>query len=296
VLGAQVRAFRLGDERTTVRFRVRTVEVTLGWPYKGRVEYSGAPSVWRRAVITLAGGLADLAVAGLLLAGAATISGTARPLVMAAVLGFGVTGVRAFLPYRSRSGRLSDGARLLELRADAEQALDIATRLRREGRIGELLELHAGLRVPDGPRALEQTYSLHAVEWNLLLVPDLSAPVIDQAARRVQWVLANYPFDTNKDLMTRPQVEHTMALARLRQGRFAEVEPWCESALSTDLGPQDRATVLATIAMARQLLGQPYADLLAEAVALSPQADLVPEASALVPNARPGEVAPIERS
>jgi hypothetical protein len=131
---------------------------------------------------------------------------------------------------------------------------------------------------------VEQAWSLHAIEWNLLLVPGLSAPMIDQAARRVQWILANYPFDANKGSLTQPATEHTMALARLRQGRFAEVEPWCASALSTDLGPEERATVLATIAMARRALGQPHADLLAEAVALSPQADLVPEASGLVPS------------
>jgi hypothetical protein len=46
-VGTQVRAFRLGDERAAIRFRVRTVEVTLGWPYKGRVEHGGAFSVWR---------------------------------------------------------------------------------------------------------------------------------------------------------------------------------------------------------------------------------------------------------
>ena len=63
-----------------------------------------------------------------------------------------------------------------------------------------------------------------------------------------------------------------MALARLRQGRFAEVEPWCASSLASDLRPDDRATVLATIAMARRALGQPYEEPLAEAVALSPHA------------------------
>ena len=61
-----------------------------------------------------------------------------------------------------------------------------------------------------------------------------------------------------------------MALARLRQGRFAEVEPWCASSLASDLRPDDRATVLATIAMARRALGQPYEEPLAEA--LSPHA------------------------
>jgi hypothetical protein len=283
-VGMEVRAFRLGDKRLAIRFRVRTVEVTLGWPYKGRVEHGGAPSAWRLAVITLAGPLVDLALAGLVLAGSVNVAAAdaERPLVTAAVLGLGVTGLTSLLPYRSRSGRLSDGARLFQLRAGVHAL--IPDRLRREGRIGELLELHAEFRVPDGPHALEQTVSLHNLEWNLLLVPGLSAQTFDQAARRVHWVLANYPFDTDEDSLPRPAAEHTMALARLRQGRFAEVEQWCASGLATDLPRKDRATVLATIAMARRGLGQPYEALLAEAVALSPQADLVPEASGQVPS------------
>lgn len=53
--GAKVKAFRLGAERAAIRFRVRSVQVSLGWPYRGRVEYTGVPSVGRRAMITLAG-------------------------------------------------------------------------------------------------------------------------------------------------------------------------------------------------------------------------------------------------
>jgi hypothetical protein len=59
-LGVKVKAFRLGDERLAIRFRVQTVQVSLGFPYKGRVQHEGAPSVGRGAVITLAGSLADL--------------------------------------------------------------------------------------------------------------------------------------------------------------------------------------------------------------------------------------------
>jgi hypothetical protein len=138
--------------------------------------------------------------------------------------------------------------------------------------------------VPDGPHALEQARLLHSVEYSVLLVPGLSAEMIDQAARRVHWVIANYPFDADNGSLPRSAVEHTMALARLRQGRFSEVEPWCASSLASVLRPDDRATVLATIAMARHGLGQPYEEPLAEAVALSPHADLVPEASGRVPS------------
>jgi hypothetical protein len=158
-------------------------------------------------------------------------------------------------------------------------ARSIVVMLRRQGRIGELLELHAGFGIPTGRYAWEEMWSLHAVEDNLLLVPGLPPEVIDEAASRVQWIVDNYPFEAKEGPMPRPAVEHTLALARLRQGKFGEVEPLCASALATDIGPDARATVLATIALARRALGQPHADPLAEAVALSPDADLVAEAA-----------------
>lgn len=476
-VGAEVRAFSLGAERVAIRFRVRTVKVSLGWPYKGRVEYGGALSVGRRAVITLAGSLMDLALAGLVLIGSAmAVSGQeARPLVAAAALGLGVVGLVNLTPFRIRSGRLSDGARLFELRSDVRAAeslaveetatrlmnagraaellelhaglevpggrmsvtqaasltgvefnvvilaglpddaaqlaerrvsmllrhhnlgpaeplacltlallrlrqggpgncaeaerlcgqalaakgirdslrhmalaavivsrkarglryedarataaatlkaanqgpeamaaslnaiLDpeamlgafrkgdpaaclgagsIAVMLRRQHRIGELLELHAGFGVPAGGYTGEQAQSVHSVEYNLLLVPGLPPEVIDEAASRVQWIVGNYPFEGEEDVMTRPAVEHSLALARLRQGRPGGAEPLCASGLAADYGPDARATILATIALARRALGQPNADLLAEAVALSPDADLVAEASGLVPETR----------
>jgi hypothetical protein len=88
----------------------------------------------------------------------------------------------------------------------------------------------------------------------------------------------------------------TLALLRLRQGDArgrAEAERLCVQARGLPYddvqaaaamlapgngGPDNRATVLATIDLARRMLGQPYADQLAEAIALSPDADLVTEA------------------
>jgi hypothetical protein len=61
------------------------------------------------------------------------------------------------------------------------------------------------------------------------------------------------------------------------------VESLCAPGLAGDYGPDTRATILATVALARRALGQPYADLLAKAMALSPNADLVAEATGLVP-------------
>lgn len=467
-VGAEVREFRIGGTRGLVRFRAGTVRVSLGWPYRGRVEYDGAFSLWRRAVIVLAGSLADLALAALVLAGSAAVAsgrGTS-PLVVTAADGLAMAGLLNLMPFRARSGALTDGARLLELRSgiaaaklravrlaatrllqagrtaellelhagldvphgrlsvaqatelalvefnvavlpgrlpddaaqlaerrvsalarqpdlrpvapmayvtlallqlrqgdahgraeaerlceqalagedvtdpvrraalaavitsrqarglpyddvqaaaamlvpgnggpevtaaefsavfDPEAALrafrrgdlgarlgagSIATLLRRQGRAGELLELHAGFARPAGRYALEQARSLLNVEYNVLLVPDLPPGVLDEAAGRVQWIAASYPYDKRKEPVHHAAVEHTLAVARLQQGRFADVEPLCAPALAADVGPDNRATVLATIALARRALGHPYAGLLAEAIALSPDADLVAE-------------------
>jgi hypothetical protein len=133
--------------------------------------------------------------------------------------------------------------------------------------------------VPAGRYAREQAQSLHEIECSLLLVPGLPHAEIDEAANRVRWILDNYPFEAEGTSMPRAAVEHTLALARLRQGRFGEVEPLCAPGLAEDHGPDARASVLATIALARRALGQPHADLLSEAMTLSPAADLVVEAA-----------------
>lgn len=75
------------------------------------------------------------------------------------------------------------------------------------------------------------------------------------------------------------QARHTLAVARLRQGRPDEVRSLCAGALAAELAPAERATVLATVAMARHALllsGQPQLD---EALALDPGAALVSEAA-----------------
>lgn len=155
----------------------------------------------------------------------------------------------------------------------------LAAMLRRQGRIGDLLELHKDFGLPEGRHARGQVRSLHEIECNLLLVPNVPREHVDEAASRVRWILDNYVFGEGRTPMPRPAVQHTLALARLRQGRFEEVEPLCAPGLAADYGPDTRATILATIAMARRALGRQHEDLLGEAVALSPNADLVAEAA-----------------
>jgi hypothetical protein len=471
-VGVKVTAFQIGGKRALVRFRAGTVRVSLGWPFRGKVEHVGTSSRWRLAVFLLAGSLTDLALAALLLGSAAASGRGVPPLVATWVDGLAVTGLIQLIPFRTRSGQRSDGAQLLDLRsltaasklraarlaasrllnagrtaelvelhaglevpggrlgvaqaaelallelnvallpgrlpADVAQLAErrasaltwqedlgqvlsvayltlallqlrqgaadgpavterlcelalaredvpdstrrivlavvilsrqarglpydrvraaaaalgpgnsdpevtaaelsadfypeaalravrrgnprarlgagrIATQLHRQGRVADLLELHAGFTQPAGGWTLEEARSLYGVEYNVLLVPDLPPEVLDEAASRVEWIAANYPHDKRKEPAQHVAAEHTLALAMLRQGRFAEVEPLCSSALAAEVSPDERATVLATIALARRAAGQPYADLLAEAVALSPDADLVAEAQRTQP-------------
>lgn len=160
----------------------------------------------------------------------------------------------------------------------------LAAELRREGWTSQLAVLVTGLPMPPGPKTGVTPNVLHEVVWEALIVPGLPAEAVDIAADRVLWLLDHYGPDTFEPETGLPRgaVEHTLALARLRQGRFAEVEPLCAGVLDTP-DPGNRATVLATIVMARRALGQPYGDLLTRARVLAPAADLVAEAGALRP-------------
>jgi hypothetical protein len=101
------------------------------------------------------------------------------------------------------------------------------------------------------------------------------------AAGRLQWLLDVHESPaTHDDRMDRAAEPHSLAVVLLRQGKIQAVEDLCQVGLaSPELSPANRAAVLATIALARQALGQPYERLLDEATALDPRADLVAEAS-----------------
>ena len=156
----------------------------------------------------------------------------------------------------------------------------IGRSLRREGRITELLALHADLPLPAGPQAAKLAETTHMLAWEVLLLPEPPLEAVDSAVTRVEWVLDNAEFKPGSADWTRAAVQHTLALGKLRQGQFAVVEAMCQPILAEwDLAACSRATVLATIVLARKAAGQPYEQLLAEAVALAPNADLVQEAA-----------------
>ncbi len=82
--------------------------------------------------------------------------------------------------------------------------------------------------------------------------------------------------------MLRAAALHTLAVIRLRQGLPDRAEALCEQSLTVLLEPESRATVLATVAMARHARGRSGREALDEALALSPDADLVGEAVAVL--------------
>jgi hypothetical protein len=96
----------------------------------------------------------------------------------------------------------------------------------------------------------------------------------------LQWVLDQAGFKPGDQSLEFEAVLHTLALGKLRQGDFAVAEQLCWPLLElAGLPDKDRATILATIVLARRALGRPYQRALDEALALAPGADLVAEAA-----------------
>lgn len=152
--------------------------------------------------------------------------------------------------------------------------------LRLQGRIDELLTLYADLPRPAGPFVRQLTMTAHMLDWEVLLVPGLPADVVDRAVSRVQWALRTAEFEHIPEPWAREAVQHTLALGQLRQGRVAEAEELCRPILARpELPAANRATVLATVVLARRAAGLPYEAELAEARSLDPGADLVAEAA-----------------
>jgi len=304
---AAIREYRFGTARPAIRFRVRNAQVSLGLPVGYWINYKPV-STGRHTLILLGGVLANLAVAGIALAAAAPRA-IASSLAVICV----AHAVEELMPVRWKDGRSSAGDQLLHLRSHrllvemddfwvnrhsrvlspdrtnrvlaAYRDGDLAARLnahllammlRREGRVAELLEVHARSAAPD-EKTLDEAYrgAFVELEWNVLAFAGLPVAEADRAAVRLEQL----PRFSRPD--RRVWLAVTLALARLRQGRFTEVEPLCADALAGELEPDKRAQALATVVLARRALGQPYAELLAEAQRLSPADDLVAEAAAL---------------
>ena len=280
----------------------------LGWGTGGRVVLERSLAPGRGAIFAAAGPAANLLAVPIVLA--LPLPG---PLKLPLVMIFAVFTLSNLVPQRTRHGLLSDGANLLRgpARSRTEKAVRalladpgwrdqpgaagllvrgirlevpsvaghyfaIVQWLAQSGRPGDLLVQHRReLALPAKP-SRELVQAVHYSEWLVAIIPGLPKADCELADRRLRWVLEHCDAD-----MRAPAL-HTLAVIRLRQGLPARAEALCDQCLTAMLEPDHRATVLATIAMARHAAGQSGREALDEALALSPDADLVSEAVAAV--------------
>jgi hypothetical protein len=305
-LGEPVKAVYIGSPPSRLVLGRGSTKLHLGLRAGGRVLLGTHPTAGRFAIFVAAGPATNLLTAVVVLAMPLAFS-VKYPLTLI----FAATALSNLVPHRSRSSRLSDGAKLLQgpARSRAEKAvlallddpdwrhqpgaadlllrgirLDVpkakaywpalAGLLHQAGRRDELLAQHRWkLTLPEKPEQ-NLVQALHHVEWCVATIPGLPLADANLAGRRLSWVLRHLAAEQ------RPNASHTLAVIRLRQGLPAEVEPLCEESLTADLEPGQRATVLATIALSRHATGQSGREALDEALALDPDAELVSEAAA----------------
>jgi len=318
-----VLAIRLAGRRPTaihllgppdrITFHLGALRVGLGIKPGGEVEYlASGLSAAQSAVIAAAGPAADLVTAPLvLLLPIGRWAAVYLAVIMAA------TGLGNLIPGETEDGSLSDGADLIRMRALARATTDVRDLLAAPhwshrpdaaNRLinGWVLDVPAAeeclKQLPNDRDALLRVYAqqwlqpkrpdpeflniVHALSWKVVAIPDVSARLADLAGIRVEWVLGHVD-KRDEDLRPRPHdVRHTLAVIRIRQGKPADVRRLCADALTADLDPDDRATVLATMAMARHQLGSQTSarQALDEALALDPRAALVPEAASVLSN------------
>ena len=167
-----------------------------------------------------------------------------------------------------------------------ESAPDAARLLRRLGRTDELVKLQEDYPSPAGKLASAVTAAgTVGIAWEVVATPAAPAKAVNSTTAELERLLDTYDFP-GRGSSPRPgphkeTVRHALAVARLRQNRPHEVPSLCVRELARkDLTDTERASVLATMVLARQQLGQPYRDLLEQARALDPDADLVAEATA----------------
>lgn len=304
--GTKVLAIHFFSPPARATFHIGKVSVSVGLRPRGQVQYPpGQLSSVRDAMVTAAGPAAEVLTAPLWLL-------LPLPRWIAVYLAFIslTSGLRDFAPGTGEYE--SDGYRLFrfpaQLRAEADirqllaapdwtevsgaadrlingyrlevaQAEDYVRELRTQP--DELQRLYAlDWTLPRQPER-DVREAVHSLSWSALMIPDLPGALADLAAKRVEWVLRTVDPDEGTR-MSLARVKLTLAVARLRQGRPREVRVLCMDALAETLDPAGRATVLATLAMAKHaqmLSGDRELD---EALALDPKADLVAEAVGLL--------------
>ena len=311
VAGEWPTAIHLLGPPDRVTFSIGALRVGLGIKPGGEVEYSGkGMSPGQGALIAAAGPAADLLTAPLVL-----LLPIPRWAAVYLVAIMAASGLANLIPAETEGGSLSDGVTLIRTRARSRATADIGELLaapdwsHRPDAAGRLIngwvrDVPAAeerlRRLPDDRDALLRFYAqqwllpqrpqtehlniVHALSWKVVAKPDVPAELADLAGTRVEWVLSHVD-KRDEEARPRPRdVRHTLAVVRLRQGKPAEVRRLCADTLAADLDRDDRATVLATVAMAKHQLYllASARQALDEALALDPNADLVPEAVSML--------------
>jgi hypothetical protein len=306
LVGERVLGIQLGGRFAHVTLNLGSVPVSVGLGLGGSVSFRAHRlSAARRAAVWAAGPAASVLAAPFCLL-LPVPRWEAAYLALAAL----ASGLEDLAPGSTADGASTDGSKLwrtpARLRADAAvrrllgnpnwqdrtDAADILINGFRldvpaaEDRLRELTRQPAALlrvylkpwTLPDRPEA-DVTHIVHVLSRKVLATGDMPAETADLAASRAEWVIGHLNNEHPDKRTPIAKARHTLALARLRQGRPDEVRQLCASALAAELDPDDRASVLATVAMARHALllsGRPQLD---EALALVPDGELVSEAA-----------------
>jgi hypothetical protein len=310
--GERVLGIQIGGTFASVTFHLGQVPVSVGIGLLaggGSVTYqSNRVSAARRALVAAAGPAANVLAALCCLA--LPVPRWEASFLALAVL---ASAVADLAPARTGDGHTSDGFKLLQFPAERRAVARVRALLADPG-WPDHADAHAilidGFRldVPEAEDCLRElshqpdvllrvfvkpwplpdrpepdvTHLVHVLSWKVLAFGSPSAGAADLAAGRLEWVLDHLDKE-RPDPRTPPhEVRYAIGLARLRQQRPEEVQALCADALAADLDTDDRATVLALVAMARHALllsGRPQLD---QAIALDPDAVLVSEAVRLL--------------
>ena len=307
LFGGRVKDLHIGSPPTGLHIPMGQAMLHLGVGFRGRVVWREPPRAQAKVLVYAAGPVANLAMVPILI-----VLPVPRAIAVGSALISGFIGLLNLLPFRhARSGLPSDGAhiflpsvrrlsgltlaeRLQEEpdRAELDDAIErllagyrrgsfgvttelaiLAMLLRKAERIDELLDIHADMFEVEDPALPTEVNAVHTLVWYVLTVPRLPGQVIELATRRAEWVI-----EQGDAQLPRGAVLHTLALARLREGKAVEVEGLCAEGLATHPEPQHRATILATIALARHALRQDARTPLLAALELDAKAELVDEA------------------
>jgi hypothetical protein len=305
LVGERVLSMTLGGKLVCRTFKVGTIPVSIGPGLGGSVAYRAHRlSAARRAAVLAAGPAASVLVAPVCLL--LPVSHWEASLLAIALF---ASALEDLVPGHLADGTSTDGFKLFRtparLRADTEVRellSDPAWQDRQEA--GDILINGWRLDVPeaedclvelgDDPPGLLRVYSqpwtlpdrlelevahiVHILSWKVLAAGDLPPETADLAASRVEWVLEHLDRENPTERVLPHAVKSTLALARLRQRRPDDVERLCADALAADLDRDDRASVLAIVAMARHACLLSGRRQLGEALELDSDAELVGEA------------------